>query len=95
MILDKFPFIGASADGIYIYEKRLVRDKFKAQIMLQMLLWKKNKGFFCIADPKFEENKVVTIVPVQYDETFLMPLIEAASEFWKNFIFKKLIHTVL
>lgn len=114
VILEKFPFVAASADGVaddsvfeikcpisektfgnYINNQGEVQIKFKAQLMLQMLAWKKKKGFFCVADPKFEKNKVVTIVAVDYDEDFLMPILEKAIVYWEKIVFNKLIKSIL
>lgn len=52
--------------------KRYIKDntitkKFKSQIMMQMYAHNKGKTLFCIADPLFEENKVVHKYWVRFD----------------------------
>ena len=60
--------------------------------MLQMHAVNKQKGLFCVEDPKYEQNKILNIVWVDYNETFLRPLLEQASTFWKPSIFPLLIN---
>ncbi|KAL0803217.1 hypothetical protein ABMA28_017318 [Loxostege sticticalis] len=78
----------------YINNNYEIMDKYKAQIMLQMHATKKQKGLFCIADPKFEQNKKVYKIWVQYDEKYTLKLIEEAEKFWKQFIFNNIIECV-
>ncbi|KAL0839251.1 hypothetical protein ABMA28_016013 [Loxostege sticticalis] len=78
----------------YINNNYEIMDKYKAQIMLQMHATKKQKGLFCIADPKFEQNKKVNKIWVQYDEKYTLKLIEEAEKFWKQFIFNNIIECV-
>ena len=69
----------------YIYKGQL-KDKYRAQIMLQMFAMKKKKGLFCIADPEFETNKSVQMIWVNWDDKFFYPLLFSASLFWEKFI---------
>ena len=64
-----------------------VMDKFKSQMMLQMKATNNRRGLFCIADPKFEENKLLHTVWVDYDECFLQQIMDKATHFWKMYIF--------
>ena len=54
----------------YISNGKL-KDKYKAQIMLQMYAMNQKKGLFCIADPEFQKNKSVEMLWVDWDEKFL------------------------
>ncbi|XP_047031864.1 uncharacterized protein LOC124638799 [Helicoverpa zea] len=78
--------------------KSYVRDgelyeKYKAQIMLQMHAAKKLKGLFCIADPSFEQTKLLHKYWVDYDEKHVTYLLGAAEEFWKQFIFNSVLQS--
>nr|XP_018909260.1 PREDICTED: uncharacterized protein LOC109038608 [Bemisia tabaci] len=64
--------------------------KYKAQILLQMLLCDKQKGLFCVADPDFENNGFVKIIEVKFDRATIMELITAATEFWRKYVYPKL-----
>lgn len=64
-----------------------ITDKHKAQVMLQMMAVNKKKGLFCVADPKFEENKILNLIWVAYNENFLSSLMKEATTFWKINIF--------
>jgi dUTPase len=57
---------------------------------LQMLLSGCKKGFFCVADVKFEEKIVTTEVEIDLDEKFCAALMRRSGNFWKNCIFPKL-----
>ncbi|CAH0715416.1 unnamed protein product, partial [Brenthis ino] len=79
-----------------LYEKSLknyiknnkVQDKYKAQMMLQMHAAKKLKGWFCVADPSFEQTRLIHKYIVEYDNNYVMKLLDATEKFWKQFIFK-------
>lgn len=75
----------------YITDDGQLTNKCKAQINMQMFACKKKKGFFGVADPSFEETKVVTVVCTDYDEEFIMPILESAVDFWKTCIFSHII----
>ncbi|XP_046743008.1 uncharacterized protein LOC124409445 [Diprion similis] len=65
------------------YTDGKVHNKFKAQIQLQMLFHEKNEGYFCIADPGFEDNGNVSIVIENFDENYMTAVMKRASAFWK------------
>ena len=71
-----------------------LKDKYKAQIMLQMYAMNKKKGLFCIADPEFEKNKSVEMFWIDWDEKFFFQLLFSASLFWKECNFERLLKTV-
>lgn len=78
--------------------KNYVRDgilceKYKAQIMVQMHAAKKLKGLFCIADPTFEQTKLLHKYWVDYDKKYVTGLLDGAEEFWKQFIFKTVLQS--
>jgi len=54
---------------VYIKNGEIV-NKCKAQIQLQMHLFVKQKGIFCVADPFFETNGKVSLWYVDYDQEF-------------------------
>lgn len=68
-------------------------EKCKAQIMIQMHAAKKLKGLFCIADPTFEQTKLLHKYWVDYDEKYVTGLLGAAEEFWKQYIFKTVLQS--
>lgn len=68
-----------------------ITAKYHAQIQLQMFASGTKKGLFCVADPKFEENKKVNLLWVDYNEKYMVAVLKNASNFWKNYIFDKLI----
>jgi hypothetical protein len=43
-------------------------------------------GILCVADPDFEKNKNVEIVPLSYDEEHVKCLIEKGLHFWTKSI---------
>ncbi|XP_077275587.1 uncharacterized protein LOC143904644 [Temnothorax americanus] len=69
-----------------------INEKCKAQINMQMFATGKKRGLFCVANPKFEESRQVTVVREDFDEHFTKSIIEHAVAFWKNYIFSKIIH---
>lgn len=79
-----------AAFNTYFKENNQPSDKHKAQMHLQMLLTGRKKGYFCVASPKFESNKYVKIVEVDFDEQYCNTLIEAATKFWMEHIFPRL-----
>ncbi|XP_058789699.1 uncharacterized protein LOC131663353 [Phymastichus coffea] len=84
----------SSTDNIKTYlSKGVISEKCKAQMFTQMLCANKRKGLFCVADPLFEQNKKVTTVWLTYDDKFT-GTIEKATEFWKKYIFPRLMTSV-
>lgn len=77
---------------LYIKNGEIV-NKYKAQIQLQMHLFGKQKGIFCVADPFFETNGKVTLWYVDYDQEFIENIIEAAEAFWKENVFPFLLNS--
>lgn len=70
----------------YVNDGQLT-NKCKAQIQMQMHIFKKNKGIFCVADPGFEINKQIYIYHVDYDQEYVESLIHSAHIFWCKNIF--------
>ncbi|KAJ8667608.1 hypothetical protein QAD02_009271 [Eretmocerus hayati] len=64
-----------------------ITPKYKAQMMLQMFVARKRKGLFCVAHWDFETNHKISLLWVDFDQDFLMPLIERSSIFWKKNIY--------
>lgn len=61
--------------------------KYKSQMMLQMMMCKKSRGYFCVASPDFETSKKVTIVEVKFDKEYTRKIVGEALQFWKKYIF--------
>lgn len=84
----------ASEKAVKTYIKNdMVMEKFKSQIMCQMMACKKNKGLFCVADHLFETTKNIHVVWVDYDEAYLRNIIKQAEIFWGTFIFPKILES--
>ena len=69
-----------------------INKKCKAQMNMQMFATGKRRGLFCVADPKFEDSRQVTVIWEDYDEVFTKSIIERAVAFWKDYIFPKIIY---
>ncbi|KAK4882633.1 hypothetical protein RN001_005952 [Aquatica leii] len=78
----------------YLTKDKQIVAKYKAQIQLQMLLFKRKNGIFCVADPNFEQTRQVTIVQTTLDEMYINDLITKAKLFWKNCIYPILLSSV-
>lgn len=64
-----------------------IHNRYLAQIQLQMFMYKVKKGYFCLAKHDFEISHNVVIVLVEYNEEFIMRLIQESMNFWKKNIF--------
>lgn len=71
----------------YITAEKKIFNRYLAEIQLQMFMYKMKKGYFCMARHNFETSNDVIIIPVIYDEEFIMNLIQKSMEFWKRNIF--------
>ncbi|CAH0599465.1 unnamed protein product [Chrysodeixis includens] len=72
----------------------IVNNKYKTQILCQMLACKKSKGLFCVADPLFETTKNIHLVWVDFDEVYINEIINKAEAFWSLYVFPKLLESV-
>lgn len=61
-----------------------VTKKYYAQIQLQMLLARRQKGYFVVASPQFKTSKEVEIVEVELNEKELFDLMDKTLMFWSN-----------
>ncbi|KAL7293484.1 hypothetical protein TKK_0012931 [Trichogramma kaykai] len=68
-----------------------VTEKYKSQIILQMLAAEKKKGLFVVADPEYEQTKSVTIIILELEEKFLTAVLKRAIQFWEKNLFPKLL----
>jgi hypothetical protein len=64
--------------------------KCMAQLQMQMYMTGKRKGIFCVASPGFEEDGLVEIHELIFDEGLIRNIIAKALVFWKDFVFSKL-----
>ncbi|XP_043463389.1 uncharacterized protein LOC122510904 [Leptopilina heterotoma] len=82
------------AEYRYISKKHKINDKYLAQIQLQMLMAKKVKGYFCMANHDFETSKNVSINVINYNEKYIKKIIMEAMTFWKKNIFPVLFESI-
>lgn len=73
------------------FDNGIIQNRYVAQMQTQMHAAKKQKAVFCVADPKFEENKKITLCWLNYDAQYTRDLIDKALMFWRMFIYKKII----
>lgn len=78
----------------YMKEGKFLNNKYKAQIQLQMHAMNMKKALFCIADKNFEENKKMIQSWHYYDRLYVEKLLLEGEEFWKKFIFEKMLSIV-
>lgn len=78
----------------YINSEGQITNRYKAQLMLQMLASDRKRGLFCVADPNFEKNKNFTSVWLDFDDSFITPLLVKATLFWRENIFYHLIKSI-
>lgn len=79
-----------SEKGIKKYiDNGKLKNRYKAQIQLQMLMAGKEKGLFSVAHPDFEVSKKVDTLWVHFDKTYLENETENAKQFWKRGILPK------
>ncbi|XP_046972719.1 uncharacterized protein LOC124539378 [Vanessa cardui] len=71
-------------------------EKYYIQIQIQMYLAKLKKCIFCIADPNFTENKKIETFYVNFNEQFVINIIEnSLIPFWKKHIYPLLYQSVI
>lgn len=68
-----------------------VMPKYLFQIMLQMAITGKKKGYFVVADPAFEKNSEITITEVDFDEKLIRENVDKSIEFYQKYIFPHLL----
>lgn len=73
-----------------LYARGKIFNRYKYQLCLQMLLAKKNIGYFCIAHPNFKKTRDVTIVEIKLDMEIMKTLIDARKTTWETAIFPAL-----
>ena len=78
----------------YVKTNGNVTEKVLAQVHLQMLLCRKMKALLCVASPDFETSREVQVVEIDYFPQFIHEMIRKADDFWKTFIFPKLVSFV-
>ena len=64
-----------------------INKKCKAQMNIQMFTPDKRRGLFCIADPKFEDSRQVTVIWEDYNEVFTKSIIEHVLLLFGKIIF--------
>lgn len=71
----------------YYYRIGRMNNKVKAQLHMQMIFAKKCRGYLCIADPDFENNKQFICIVRILDEEFINSVMKRAQSFWEKCIF--------
>ncbi|XP_046407796.1 uncharacterized protein LOC124172359 [Ischnura elegans] len=61
--------------------------KYHTQIMVQMLMLRKQQGLFVVADPEFESNKKITKCLIHFDEGMAHDIVTECEKFWCETIF--------
>ena len=81
-LLPSHPIFAASSDGLTsnaivwikcssvntFLPKNKISSKCIAQMQLQMVITVKKKEIFCVADPDLEENQIIYVKTLKYDE---------------------------
>jgi hypothetical protein len=78
----------------YIKDGRIA-EKYQAQLHLQMLAAKKEKGLFCVADPNFEYTKLVHLFWSKFNDELMVDVTSKAEMFWRAAILPKLMASSL
>lgn len=74
----------------YIKKDGTPAAKHVAQVQMLMHIAKKQKALFCVADPKFEQNKHIFISEIKYDEIYCIDLLKKCVSFWEKTVFLEL-----
>lgn len=75
----------------YVLPRKGAAPKVYAQMQLQMFLTGKSRGLLCVASPSFETTGEFEITYVDFDRTYVIQNMRAALNFWKSFVYPKLI----
>ncbi|KAK9885167.1 hypothetical protein WA026_010677 [Henosepilachna vigintioctopunctata] len=68
--------------------------KFYAQMQVQMYLTGLKKGYFCVADPNYNENKKVEVIYVSYDENYVSNFLNVIVTSWKENVYPLLYRSI-
>ncbi|KAJ8685078.1 hypothetical protein QAD02_020871 [Eretmocerus hayati] len=72
------------------HENNKMKDKYRAQLRVQMFFANKSIGYFCVADPEIEVDKRIKIIREMFAKSFNLALLTRAMDFWKKAIFPRL-----
>ncbi|XP_039311283.1 uncharacterized protein LOC120359056 [Solenopsis invicta] len=89
----KCPF-SLKSEERYITKDNRIGNKYFAQIQLQMFMQNVKIGYFCMAKHDFETSQSIIVICVNYDEQFVMEIINNAMTFWKQNVFPLLLNGV-
>ncbi|KAI4455472.1 hypothetical protein MML48_9g00002312 [Holotrichia oblita] len=78
----------------YLTTDKKITPRYKAQIQLQMYASKKAKGFFCVADLSFEDNRKINVSEIAFDEVYVAHMLAKIELFWREYIFSKVFSSV-
>jgi len=87
--------VSLKSEERYITKDNQIDNKYFAQIQLQMFMQNVKKGYFCMAKHDFETSQNIIVICVDYDEQFLMKIINKAMNFWKQNIFPLLFNGII
>ncbi|KAJ8674378.1 hypothetical protein QAD02_012823 [Eretmocerus hayati] len=74
------------------HEGNVIKDKYRAQLQVQMFFANKSIGYFCVASPNVEKDKKMRVIVEKFDKPFTMALLTRASRFWEQAVFPKLMN---
>ncbi|GBP40401.1 hypothetical protein EVAR_25253_1 [Eumeta japonica] len=77
----------------YVCDGKLTQ-KFYVQVQLQMYLTGLKKGYYCVADSDYSENKNVEIVSVMYDEKYVSNFLNIIVSSWKDNVYPLLYRSI-
>ena len=86
--------VSLKSEERYITKDNQIAKKHCAQIQLQMFMQNVKKGYFCMAKHDFEISQNIIVIIINYDEQFVMELINNAMTFWKQNIFPLLLNAI-
>lgn len=86
--------VSLKSEERYITKANRIGNKYFAQIQLQMFMQNVKKGYFCMAKHDFETSQNIIVIIINYDEQFIMEIINNTMTFWKQNIFPLLLNGV-
>lgn len=86
--------VSAKTSENYIDKEGRIKEKYFAQVQIQMYCAHATESYFCVANSDFEKNNEVALLKVEFDQEYVMGLLDSVVAFWKNNIFPVLSKSV-
>lgn len=86
--------VSAKTSENYIDKEGRIKEKYFAQVQIQMYCAHTTESYFCVANSDFTKNNEVTLLKVEFDQQYVMSLLDSVVAFWKNNIFSVLSKSV-